>query len=163
MKVHNKASKEKVKNTILIEAVIILASSIIYYIASTQFDIFEQISEFAAQHEDWEFDEIISMALFLMFGLTFFSVRRWKQINATNNVLINLNNNLQGALSEIKQLQGIIPICAECKNIRDDEGFWHQVESYIHNHSDAKFSHGICPECIKKNFPKLGKKNKSED
>ena len=51
--------------------------------------------------------------------------------------------------SEIKQLHGILPICCNCKKIRNDEGYWQQVEVYIHEHSDADFSHGICPDCLK--------------
>lgn len=54
---------------------------------------------------------------------------------------------LQTALAEIKTLQGIIPICARCKKIRDDKGYWNQIESYIKAHSEAEFSHGLCPEC----------------
>jgi hypothetical protein len=56
---------------------------------------------------------------------------------------------LKSALAEIKTLKGIIPICASCKKIRDDRGYWNQIESYIHEHSEADFSHGICPECEK--------------
>lgn len=62
---------------------------------------------------------------------------------------------LQQTIKEIKTLQGIIPICASCKNIRDDKGFWNRVESYIKKHSDVKFSHGICPDCAKKLYPDL--------
>jgi len=65
------------------------------------------------------------------------------------------NEKLQKSLDEIKTLQGIIPICASCKMIRDDEGFWKQVEVYITEHSDAQFSHGICPGCAKKLYPDL--------
>lgn len=57
---------------------------------------------------------------------------------------------LQKALAEVKTLKGILPICASCKKIRDDRGYWKQVESYIRDHSEAEFSHGICPECMKK-------------
>lgn len=62
-----------------------------------------------------------------------------------NNLLINLNQ----ALKEIKTLSGLVPICANCKKIRDDKGFWTQVETYISKHSNAKFSHSICPDCQK--------------
>ena len=61
--------------------------------------------------------------------------------------------NLQKALEEVKTLSGLIPICSYCKNIRDDKGYWNQIEAYIHQHSDAEFSHSICPECAKKYFP----------
>lgn len=61
---------------------------------------------------------------------------------------------LQKALSEVKTLSGLLPICSHCKKIRDDNGYWNQIEVYIHEHSDAKFSHGICQECLKKYYPK---------
>jgi DNA-binding response OmpR family regulator len=57
---------------------------------------------------------------------------------------------LQEALAEIKTLKGFIPICASCKNIRDDEGYWNQLEAYITKHTDAVFTHGICPRCAEK-------------
>jgi phosphoserine phosphatase RsbU/P len=55
---------------------------------------------------------------------------------------------LQAALSKVKQLSGLLPICSYCKRIRSDENYWEQVESYIGQHSDAQFSHGICPACF---------------
>ena len=60
---------------------------------------------------------------------------------------------LQKALAEVKTLKGIFPICASCKKIRDDEGYWNQIEAYISKRSDAEFSHGICPECAKELYP----------
>lgn len=60
---------------------------------------------------------------------------------------------LEEALSTIKNLSGLIPICAQCKNVRDDKGYWQQVESFIKEHSNADFSHSICPECAKKLYP----------
>jgi len=60
---------------------------------------------------------------------------------------------LQAALSEVKKLSGLLPICSTCKKIRDDQGYWNQIESYIQDHSDAKFSHSICKECAEKYYP----------
>lgn len=60
---------------------------------------------------------------------------------------------LEKALKEVKVLRGFIPICASCKKIRNDRGYWQLVEAYIREHSEAEFSHGICPDCIKKFFP----------
>ena len=57
---------------------------------------------------------------------------------------------LEVALANVKQLQGLLPICAYCKKIRDDRNYWRQVESYLTEHSDLQFSHGICPECYEK-------------
>jgi len=62
---------------------------------------------------------------------------------------------LQSAIEHIKTLKGILPICASCKKIRDDKGYWQQVESYVTRHTDARFSHGICPDCEKKLYPGL--------
>ncbi|THB78203.1 MAG: HAMP domain-containing protein [Desulfobacteraceae bacterium] len=59
-----------------------------------------------------------------------------------------LINELKHALNKIKTLEGIIPICAKCKKIRDDKGYWNNLEAYIEEHSDAFFSHGMCPECL---------------
>ena len=60
---------------------------------------------------------------------------------------------LQQALAKVKMLSGFLPICMSCKKIRDDKGYWEQVEVYIRDHSEAEFSHGICPECMKKLYP----------
>ncbi len=60
---------------------------------------------------------------------------------------------LQEALAHVEQLQGIIPICAWCKKIRDDSQYWSSVEDYIGRHSKAEFSHSVCPECLEKHFP----------
>jgi len=62
---------------------------------------------------------------------------------------------LREAMQNIKQLKELLPICAACKKIRDDQGYWNEVEIYIEQHTDAKFSHGICPECMKKLYPEL--------
>jgi CheY-like chemotaxis protein len=60
---------------------------------------------------------------------------------------------LQDALAQVKTLKGLIPMCASCKKIRDDQGFWQQVEAYLMSHSEAEFSHGLCPECLEKHYP----------
>jgi PAS domain S-box-containing protein len=62
---------------------------------------------------------------------------------------------LQTALTRVKALSGLLPICASCKKIRDDQGYWKQVETYIRSHSEATFTHSICPECRQKLYPEL--------
>lgn len=66
-----------------------------------------------------------------------------------------LNKELEQALEEVKKLKGILPICTNCKKIRDDTGYWQQIEAYISDHSDAEFSHSICADCVKKLYPEL--------
>ena len=69
---------------------------------------------------------------------------------------------LQKALDEVKTLRGIVPICANCKKIRDDKGYWNQVEMYISAHSEAEFSHGICPECVNKLYPEFVQRSQTK-
>lgn len=72
------------------------------------------------------------------------------------------NVKLEEALGDIKVLKGMLPICAQCKKIRDDNGYWLQIESYIRDHSEAEFSHGICPDCTEKLYPSLGVARKEQ-
>lgn len=60
---------------------------------------------------------------------------------------------LESTIGQVKKLSGLLPICSHCKKIRDDKGYWNQIESYIDDHSEAKFSHGICQDCAKKHYP----------
>ncbi|MBI4633324.1 MAG: PAS domain S-box protein [Deltaproteobacteria bacterium] len=78
-----------------------------------------------------------------------------KQAEAEREKLIA---ELQKAMSEVKKLSGFLPICASCKKIRNDEGYWQQIESYIKEHSEAEFSHGMCPDCGKKYYPEYFQK-----
>lgn len=73
-----------------------------------------------------------------------------KQIEREREQLIN---ELQKALAEIKELRGFFPICSNCKKIRDDAGYWQQVEEYLMDRTDAQFTHSICPDCLKKLYP----------
>ena len=78
-----------------------------------------------------------------------------KQANLAKEELIN---DLQKALAEVKKLSGMLPICSSCKKIRDDEGYWQQIEEYIRNHSEADFTHGICNDCVKDLYPEFYQK-----
>jgi|GEM_PF-226591 DNA-binding response OmpR family regulator len=78
------------------------------------------------------------------------NIDRRKRLEREREKLIE---ELQEALANIKTLSGLLPICASCKKIRDDKGYWNQIETYIKNHSDATFTHGICPDCMEKLYP----------
>ena len=73
--------------------------------------------------------------------------------------LAQANINLEQSLARVKKLSGLLPICASCKKIRDDKGYWNQIESYLLDHSEAEFSHGVCPECAKKLLSELDQYN----
>jgi AmiR/NasT family two-component response regulator len=74
-----------------------------------------------------------------------------------------LVNELQEAINKIKTLEGLIPICSWCKKIRDDEGYWQQVELYVSEHTKAEFTHGICPDCYIKVAEEDEDENENED
>jgi len=89
----------------------------------------------------------------------FLDITERKQAEEERERLIS---ELKDALSEVKTLKGFIPICASCKKIRDDEGYWQQIERYIQSNSEAEFSHSICPDCAKTLYPELYEKNKDK-
>jgi sigma-B regulation protein RsbU (phosphoserine phosphatase) len=78
--------------------------------------------------------------------------RRMVEIQAA---LASKIGELRQALDQIKTLRGIVPICANCKKIRDDQGYWNQVEVYVRDHTEAEFSHSICPDCVKELYPEF--------
>lgn len=84
------------------------------------------------------------------------------KLKKTKRVLINMIKRVQKAKREIKTLTGLIPICASCKNIRDDKGYWNRIETYISSRTQAQFSHGLCPDCMKKLYPKIYEKRQKE-
>ena len=77
----------------------------------------------------------------------------WGKIKQTDEEKSKVIKELQTALERVKTLSGMLPICASCKKIRDDRGYWNKIEAYIEKHSEAEFSHGICPECARKLYP----------
>lgn len=76
-----------------------------------------------------------------------------RKIHQQNEEREKLIIELQNALAKVKSLTGLLPICSACKKIRDDKGYWEQIEAYISDHAEVEFSHGICPECLKKLYP----------
>jgi PAS domain S-box-containing protein len=76
-------------------------------------------------------------------------------IATTERDITEIKNELRKKETEVKMLKGLLPICASCKEIRDDSGYWHQIESYIRERSEAEFSHSICPKCAEKLYPEL--------
>jgi hypothetical protein len=88
------------------------------------------------------------------FLLVSFSVNEIKRLLDEER---KISADLREAISQVKMLGGLLPICASCKKIRNDKGYWEQIETYIHNHSEADFTHGLCEECAKKLYPGIYK------
>lgn len=82
-------------------------------------------------------------------------VKTHVELQLAKQSLKQKNQELQQALDEIKTLRGILPICMHCKKIRNDDGYWQQLEAYLSHHSEAEFSHGVCTDCIKTHYPEM--------
>lgn len=135
------------------EVTVAIVVAVLTYLLAARFDILEAIVRWARNHERWQVDELLTVSHALMVLFIVYVVRGWRRYAEANRALNQKNDELQMAMGEIKQLRGILPICASCKRIRDDKGYWHQVEVYIHEHTDAQFTHGLCPDCVKKLHP----------
>ena len=103
----------------------------------------------------WPTCIIVIFAAFML-DLLFRSI--FVQMNERKKLITEL----QDSIATVKTLRGLLPICASCKKVRDDKGYWSQIEHYITEHSEAEFSHGLCPDCVKEIFPASGKKQKPE-
>ncbi len=132
----------------IIDVFVLVAGGVLAYGLARRLELFEWFYDFSRRHEAWQLDELLSVLIVLSVLLGVLFARRWYETR-------QLNRRLQAALDEIHTLRGIIPICSHCKKIRTDEGYWQQLEVYISRHSDALFSHGICPDCVREHYPDL--------
>lgn len=89
-------------------------------------------------------------------------VRAGERVIQLERSLRQKNKELSGALAHVKQLKGLLPICMFCKKIRNDGNYWQQVEDYLVEHTEADFSHSICPECLEKHYPEHVKKKEAQ-
>jgi hypothetical protein len=143
----------------LYELLCIIIAAIIGVILANRYEFFELFSQWSRAHEEWQIDEIFTAFIVLTIGLSIFSFRRWREQVRERAELTRLTAEqekmiieLQAAAEKIKILRGFLPICSHCKKIRNDEGYWQQLERYISEHSEAQFSHGICPACLKERY-----------
>ena len=98
------------------------------------------------------------LCIFVLDYIRRMSFSRQKLLVEKKNVISSQKKELQEALENIHVLKGLLPICSHCKSIRDSKGYWHSLELYIENHSDASFSHSLCQNCLKEFYPKLSDK-----
>jgi hypothetical protein len=98
----------------------------------------------------------LSMSIVDVCGLAIENAKRFERLKNSEYRLRKEKEKLEAALTKVKKLSGLLPICANCKKIRDDKGYWKQIEAYIQEHSEAEFTHGICKECAKELYPDMG-------
>ena len=129
------------------DLLLVIVGTCLGFYFSGKFDLLEQVVEWSYQYEEFEIDELFTTSIILVALLFFYSIRR--QLESKEKAIL-----LTSALEEVKTLKGILPICAYCHKIRNDEGAWNQLEHYIRENSDAEFSHGICPDCLENELAK---------
>ena len=146
----------------MLELSIIIIAAVFGVILGHHIQFFEVFYQWSRVHEEWQIDEIFTAFIILTIGLSIFSFRRWREQVREHSELILLMVEkemmiveLHEATEKIKILKGFLPICSHCKKIRNDEGYWQQLEKYISEHSEAQFSHGICPTCAKEHYSEL--------
>jgi hypothetical protein len=88
----------------------------------------------------------------LLFTLFIRDITETRRVETERELMIR---QLQDAVAKVKTLTGLLPICSACKKVRDDDGYWHQVESYLMSHSQLSFTHGVCPECAHRLYPEI--------
>ena len=143
--------KKRIYYLILLELVIVLILTVAWEFWLEDFTYGFMNIDHEPEDITERLEYIITSSVFVMIALIipiWIIIRDFSRLEKTTL-------RLQKALDNIKTLEGLLPICANCKKIRDDEGYWQQAEVYIRNHSEAKFSHGICPPCAKKLYPDL--------
>lgn len=151
------------KKNAVTDAVIILFISLCSFILFGYVDVLETLVHWSGKYENYEIDEIISTLIVTAVLLLIFSIRRVKELSALKYDLQQRNDELEGAIREIRQLEGLLPLCSFCKKIRLESGHWEQVDHYIINNTDAKISHGICPDCIREHYPEVYNKKKNDN
>lgn len=128
------------------------------------FEIYSDITDSILHLDELRFRSHAVMFVISLFFLLVISVSVVKASRTiTERVKVEaerekLIQELQDALAEVKKLSGFLPICASCKKIRDDKGYWNQIEEYIRTHSEAEFSHSLCPDCTEQLYPDFRKK-----
>jgi hypothetical protein len=93
-------------------------------------------------------DKYLNLALSIM-NLSILPIENARKFKT----IVKKTLSLERALSEVKTLQGLLPICANCKKVRDDEGLWTKIDEYLTSHTDAQFSHSLCPDCARELYP----------
>jgi hypothetical protein len=97
----------------------------------------------------------LTLSMIDVCGLAIENAARYEKLKDAQILIRKEKRKLEKALSQVKKLSGLLPICGHCKKIRDDRGYWNQIDSYIQENSEAVFSHGICEDCAKKYYPSL--------
>ncbi len=141
----------------MLDGSVIAALAVVIYLIAAHFDIVNQVSRWFIAHEYLQVDELAVVGLFLVIASAVFIWRRRQELleqirerERAENERAALIPALENALREVQTLSSLLPVCAWCKRIRDDDGSWNQVDIYIRKHTSIGITHGICPDCAER-------------
>jgi hypothetical protein len=140
------------------EGVVIACFGALIYWISHEFSILERAYELTGLNQPANLGG--ALAVFLLFFAYFFvlalvAVHKWRQAAEANQRLLEANQELEQTAREINKLRGLIPICAKCNRMKDDQGYWRRVEDYLSARAEVEFTHGLCPACVALLYPQL--------
>ncbi|MFH1058301.1 MAG: hypothetical protein V1797_06405 [Pseudomonadota bacterium] len=139
----------------MVEGSVVLVLGAVFYALAWRHDFLEAMYEFSRRHEDRQIDELFATGVFLALLLLIYSVRRGLDLYHHSQCLEQKNQELSRALAEVHHLRGLLPICAGCKKVRDDQGYWQEVDQYLAKLHDVRITHGLCPACFENYYPGL--------
>jgi hypothetical protein len=131
------------------DLVVLALVGVLLFFVVVRFEVFERFSAWSRIHESWQLDEALVAIALLAFAAALYALRRWQDLKREV-----ARRHVAEAVTE--RLEGLLPICAGCKKIRDGVGSWVAVEVYVSARTQAAFTHGICPECRQRLYPELG-------
>jgi hypothetical protein len=139
------------------ELMVIAVLSVLVFAFSATFDIFNKIISWVYSHDTWQLDELFTVAIYLVVATAIYAWRRYAELidqvrrrEQAETEKARLIPELDNARADVSALKKLLPICSSCKRVRDDTGYWNQVEVYIESHLLARLDDGICPDCARK-------------
>jgi hypothetical protein len=147
------------------DLVIIALLALVLFLVSAAFDLFNRIIEWVYTHDTWQLDELFTVALYLVAAGIVYGWRRNRELIAqigrrerAEAERARLIPELENALADVSRLKTLLPICSSCRRVRDDRGYWTEVEEYVEIHFSTRFDDGLCPACARKLYSASDKK-----
>lgn len=131
------------------DLVVLVVGGVLLFAGLVRVEAFERFSIWSRRNEAWQLDEVLVAVAVLAFAVGLYALRRWQDLKSEVT-------RREVAEAESERLEGLLPICAGCKKIRDGVGSWVAVEVYVAARTAAAFTHGICPDCRQRLYPELG-------
>jgi hypothetical protein len=139
------------------DVIIITSLSILVFSISATFDVFNSIISWIYRHDTWQLDELFTVAVYLVFAIAIYARRRHKELVVQMHLReqaeaekARIIPELESARADVSVLKRLLPICSSCKRVRDDKGYWNQVEVYIETHFLTRLDDGTCPDCARR-------------